>query len=330
MPKSIAFLGAGNIATALAVILAKHEIPIRLYSIEDAVTREINLRHRNTKYLKGINLPKNISACAHPSEALKDAEAVIIAVPSHAIKKVMELSAPHFEQDSTIGCITKGLDPITLKPIAYTVTALLPKNLKKNLCVIGGPAVAMELAIKKPAGLILAGEMKPKIHLKKLLENENLRIAISSDFMGVSMAMALKNIYAVPLGLCDGLNYPTNTKAMVITAALDEMSRILKAIGAEQKTTFSLAGLGDLLVTGLSPHGRNRTYGERLVYAKTRDPQKLGLMTVEGIPSCFLGIKLVKKLKLEAPLLRTVARCLSAKKHFEKPFLNYLKNLKFS
>ncbi len=331
MIKPIAFLGAGNIATALAVILAKHKVPIRLYSIEDKVKREINVYHRNTKYLKGIALPKNISACSHPAEALKDATAIIMAVPSTAIKEVMELSLPYIEQNSALGCITKGLDSDTLEPVAWRAAAMLPKNLQKNFCVIGGPAVAMELAIHKPAGLIVAGRHKNSVNqLKKLLENKNLRIATSTDFRGVSLVMALKNIYAMALGMCDGLDYPTNTKAMIFTTALDEMSQILKASGARQKTAFSLAGLGDLLVTGLSPHGRNRTYGERLVKAKTSNPQKLGLQTVEGISACFLGMKLVKKLKLDVPLMQTIAQCLTAKKQFAKPFVNYLKKLQFN
>jgi glycerol-3-phosphate dehydrogenase (NAD(P)+) len=330
MPRPIAILGAGNIATALAVILAKRR-PIRLYAVEGEVAEEINRRHRNSKYLKGVSLPKNIRAEANIALALKGADTVILAVPSQAVPEVMTLAAPFFERDAVLGCITKGFNPETLLPTVRTAACYLPQRLKKKICAIGGPAVAMELAIRKPAGLLVAGQDKRSVKfLAKLIENDNLKVATSDDLLGVGYAMAFKNIYAIALGLCDGLGYPMNTKALVMTLGLQEIAGVLRAVGARPETEYSLAGLGDILTTGLSVHGRNRSYGERLVNSRTKDPRRLGLQTVEGIAAAGYGQKLARSLRVKTPLLDAIAKCLKSSSRFERPFVNFLTDLRLS
>lgn len=320
MKQPVAILGAGNIGTAIAVVLAQRGNPIRMYCIEEDVEREINTKSCNTKYLHGLKLPSSIRACHDIAETLRKAEVVVVAVPSSALTEVMTAVAPHLGRNAVIAVMTKSMD---------SAAAYLPKNIRRNVCVIAGPAIAHELARGYPAGLHLAGANKQALgKLARLLANETLKVETSNDLKGASYAMALKNVYAIALGMCDGLKYPMNTKALILTLALQELRGILGRLGTKPETAMSLAGLGDLLVTGFSPYGRNRTFGERLVGATSKEPEDLGLLTVEGIAATRSALALVKKLKIKAPLIETVAACLKAKKAFAQPFVSYLKKLK--
>ncbi|MBU1034341.1 MAG: NAD(P)H-dependent glycerol-3-phosphate dehydrogenase [Patescibacteria group bacterium] len=328
MKRPIAILGAGNVGTAAAILLAKHKCAIRMHCIEPDVLEEINRDCLNTKYLHGFCLPKNIRAFPDVKDTVKNAHVVVVAVPSSVLCEVVAIAAPFLSKDTVVTFFTKGLSKDCGLPIALAAMEALPPANRKNACVIGGPAIAVELAEGKPAGIILAGQSQTGMKkISRLLHSHNLKVARSKDFIGVGYAMALKNVYAIALGMCDGLNFTMNTKAFVMTLALNEMSRILSALGAENNTILSLAGVGDLLVTGFSSHGRNRTYGERLVGAKSKDPKELGLTTVEGIAATQVTMQLIRKHKLKAPLLETIAKCLSRSQDYEKPFVDYLKKL---
>lgn len=329
MGKKFAILGAGNVGTALALVLADQGFTVRMYSIEPEVTDDINRRHRNTKYLKDVPLPGSITADDDIGRVLKGAQGVVLAVPSFALKEVIAKAAPHLERDATIGCITKGLDPETLLPLGAIVREILPAHLRRRYCLIGGPAIANEIARRMPSAVIVAGDdAKAARKLASALQGDVFKAGTSHDVIGVGYAMALKNVYAIALGLTQGLGLPMNTQALILTQAVMEMGMFLKACGAEPETAMSLAGLGDLLVTGLSPHGRNRTYGEKLVKAKTKDPKKLGLTTVEGIKAAPITKKLAKKHRLKAPLFEAVLKCLAEEKDFSRPFTEYLNKLR--
>lgn len=329
MNSPIAILGAGNVASALALNLARHKRPVRLYCIEPDVEEDMRQNALNSKYLAGHHFPKNVTASGDLAVVLDDAEDVFVAVPSFAVAEVMQTAKPFLSSKiKSIASITKGLDPKTLKPLVITEAGLLPSALRKRICTLGGPAIATEMAKGSPTGFVIAGHDKAAIaRIKKLLENDHVKCATSADLLGVGLASALKNPYAIALGMCDGLGHPSNAKAMLLTLAVDEMKSLLVKAGGKPETASGLAGLGDLIVTGMSPYGRNRTYGERLVGAKSKQPTALGLGTVEGIVATALAVKLARKIKVHAPLLETIDRCLSKRDNFERPFVDYLKNL---
>jgi glycerol-3-phosphate dehydrogenase (NAD(P)+) len=330
LKKPFAVLGAGNAGTAFAALISRHKRPVQMYCIEQDVELEINEKGLNSKYLHGVKLPKNIKAFADIGQALKGAEIVIVAVPHSVITGVMELAAPYLSKDAILGVITKGLEPKTGAPIAFSSCSILPTEVRRRLCVIGGPAIATDIADQKPSALMLGGkDMRSVKKLAGILKSPWVKVASSSDVSGIAYAMALKNVYAIALGMCDGLKYPMNTKAMIMTYAMHEMQNILHALGAKKETAVSLAGLGDLIVTGMSPHGRNRLYGERLVGSKTSEPSELGIMTVEGRITARVAGHLLRSRKIKAPLVETVVACIYAKKQFERPFINFLNNITF-
>ncbi|MFZ6015413.1 MAG: NAD(P)H-dependent glycerol-3-phosphate dehydrogenase [Patescibacteria group bacterium] len=325
----IAILGAGNMATALAYHLALQKHDIRLYCIEPDVLKRINSKHCNDKYMPGIHLPKNIRACADIKSTLAKASIIFIAVPSKYAVEVITQAKPFIAKNAKIACISKGLDADSKQPVVMEIQKLLPVANKKSICMVGGPAIATEMVNGNPTAMIVAGKNPAaRKFIASILRGNNVKVAESTDMLGVGLASALKNAYAIALGFCDGLRHPANTKAFIVTLAVTEMSGIMLKAGADPKTAPSLAGLGDLLVTGWSPHGRNRKYGERLVRSQTNDLQKLGLTTVEGIAAAEHGLALAKKLGARTPLLQAIKTGVSAKSNCHKPFINFLENLK--
>ncbi len=326
---TIAILGAGNVGTALAYHIGKQGHTVNIYCIEPDVEKQINQTHCNKKYLKNVKLPNTIHAVADLNSCLKEAKIVIFAVPSHVAISVAKAAKPFLHKDVIVACITKGLDPESLEPIVIGIKKHLPKAIQKRTCMIGGPAIATELSNNTPTAFVIASsDEKSRTIVANIFREGNVKAAVSKDLLGVGLGAALKNPYAIALGFCDGLNYPTNSKALVITMAVSEMAGVMLRAGADPKTAPSLAGLGDLLVTGLSPHGHNRTYGEKLVKAKTNDHQRLGLSTVEGILASELCYKLARHLHARTPLLESIYRGIHSNSNYHKPFEDYLNKLK--
>ncbi len=323
-------IGAGNIGTALALLLARRGHAIRMYCIEPDVEEDISTRHVNSKYLAGVSLPKHIQASHSLEECVHGAKLIILAVPSFALSDMCRQLAPLLSKETIVAIITKGIDESSGQPMGIAAAHLLPAHIRSRICIMAGPAVANELIQQTPTGLLFAGKNKAALNtMQQLFASETIKVPLSHDLRGVGYAMALKNVYAIALGMCDGLQYPMNSKALVYTLAVHEMRVILDAANARPETVISLAGLGDLLVTGFSPHGRNRTYGERLIGARTRDPKALQLTTVEGLATIKPAQKLARSLHCATPLLDAIAKCLSKAHDFEEPFITYLKRVRF-
>jgi glycerol-3-phosphate dehydrogenase (NAD(P)+) len=327
----VTIFGAGNIGTSLAYHIGKQGHPVTMYCIEPDVLKQINRKHRNKKYLRKIKLPHTIKADSDLHSCLQGADVIISALPSHAAKIVFNEAKNHIEKHTIIACITKGLDPDTLSPIAVMIQKMLPKSLGHRVCMLGGPAIAGELVKNQPAAFMVASnDAKARSTMASLLAYGQVKTSTSHDLLGVSLGAALKNPYAIAMGFCDGLKYPTNTKALVITMAIQEMSEIMLRAGADPDTASSLSGLGDLLVTGLAPNGHNRSYGQKLIKAKTNNPGKLGFTIVEGIDAARHGLRLADRLKADTPLLKAIHKGINLPTGYHKPFEQYLHNLKLN
>ncbi len=328
---NVTILGAGNMGTSLAYHIGRQGHPVTIFCIEPDVLKQINRKHRNKKYLPKIKLPQTVTAVSELPVCLNKADIIISALPSHAVKIVLQEVKNYIKNHTIIACVTKGLDPDTLNPIAVMIQKMLPKNLSHKVCMLGGPAIASELAKNQPTAFMVASEDSSAHRtIASLLNYNQVKTATSYDLLGVSLGASLKNPYAIAIGFCDGLKYSTNTKALVITMAIQEMSEIMLRAGADPKTAPSLAGLGDLLVTGLAPKGHNRSYGQKLVKAKTNNPKKLGFSIVEGIDASKQGLKLAKRLKINTPLLKAIHKSINLSNNYHKPFEKYLHDLKFN
>lgn len=326
--QKIAILGAGNLGTALALHLASAGHDLFMYCVEPRVERQINRKHCNKKYLPNRMLPSNIRASSDLEWVLADASAVFLAVPSHVAMEVIQDAAPFLSRKADLLIASKGLDPKTLKPIGLACAEHLPSFMRKRVCLFGGPFVASEVGA--PAGIVIAGkDSSSRNRLKKLMTHNAVVTTDTADILGVGYCSALKNAYAIALGMCQGIGCPANTNALLFTASLHEMERLVRAGGGHPETVHTLAGIGDLYATGLSAHGHNRCYGELLARRRTSNPKRLGLTSVEGIAATDTGIALAKKYRQSTPLLSAIRNGIKSKRDFTKPLIRYLRTASF-
>ena len=202
--------------------------------------------------------------------------------------------------------VAKGLEQATHLRMSQVLAQEMPQQSEREIATMGGPAIAPELARGLPAALVVAAsDIGVARAVQAVMENDFLKVETTQDLCGVEMGATLKNIYAIPLGMCDGLGLGANSKASLVSVALAEMAAIAEALGANQRTLFGLAGLGDLLTSGYSVHGRNRTLGEKMVTgADWRE--FLCTHTVEGVVACRTLKELADGRNLKAPLLHVL------------------------
>ena len=327
MAKVIAVLGAGNMGTSLAQVLAGNGHRVHIWTLEGQVLEEIQTRHLNPKYLGDIPLDPAIEVRWSLAEALNGAALAVLAVPSRAIRSLAQEVAPHLASgDTAVLNVAKGLEEGTNLRMSQVLAQVLPGQ---PIATMGGPAIAVELARGKPTALaVAAAHLSLAEEIRALLENDVLKVEASTDLCGVELGAALKNIYAIALGICDGLDLGANGKAFVATLALTEMDYIAQALGAQERTLWGVAGVGDFLTTGYSPHSRNRTLGEKLV-TDSGWRQFLATHTVEGVPTCLAMHQLLGSSGIEAPLLAVVYGVLYQEREPDDALRRFLRDFSY-
>ena len=285
MPETIALLGAGNMGTAVAQVLASNGHAVRAWSIETDVLAEIRDRLLNTKYLSGVELHPGIEPVSDLEKAVHGAGVVVLSVPSQIVAHLAKDLAPLLSPGQLILNVAKGLESGTNRRLSEVITAELGER-PTTVGAMGGPAIAIEMARGQPTAVIVGFEDEAASRrVQSLLQNAWVKVDATTDLPGLELCSTLKNIYAIALGICDGMGLGANTKAFVGTIAMDEMGRICEALGGRSATVHGLAGLGDLLTTGYSQHSRNRTLGEKLG-SGGEWKRFLTEKTVEGVVAC--------------------------------------------
>lgn len=227
---------------------------------------------------------------------------IILAVPSFALKEVLEKYGGFIGNGKTIVNVSKGIDEDSLLRLSQIIKKELNKN--ENIVVLSGPSHAEEVARGMPTTLVAASEsLRAAEYVQETLTNPDFRIYTNSDVIGVEIGGALKNIIALATGVCDGLKLGDNTKAALMTRGLTEMARLGVAMGANKDTFAGLSGLGDLIVTCTSMHSRNRRCGILIGEGVPAEEavKKIG-MTVEGYHATKTAYKLAKKFNVEMPI----------------------------
>jgi len=266
---------------------------------------DINDHGRNSRYLGDVDLHCTLHATASLETAVEDADVVVMGVPSHAFRGVLALVVPHLRPWAPVVSLVKGLEQGTDRRMTEIVTELLPGH---PAGVLAGPNIAREvLAGYAAAATIAMPDQSSAEQLADLFRTARFRIYSSTDVVGVELGGALKNVYAIAAGMGDGVGAGFNTKAMVITRSLREMSRLGEAMGGQRDTFAGLAGMGDLIVTCTSPLSRNRHVGEELGRG-----QKIGdvladmTQVAEGVKTTPVVIEIAQRLGVELPIAREV------------------------
>jgi glycerol-3-phosphate dehydrogenase (NAD(P)+) len=301
----IVILGAGNMGTALAVVLGEKETnEVVLWSVEEDVVADINSNNTNSKYLEGVKLRSSIKASGDLKTSLTNADFAVFSVPSNIVRVVAEQAKGLIPEKAVIVDIGKGLEKNSDKRLSEVLNEFFPNP----IVVIGGPSIANELGRKAPTFVVFASEKEDVLSsAKSVFETDYYKISLSTDVVGVELCGALKNIIAIMAGVVDGLGYSTNTKAGVISNGLEELGLIVEKMGGLKSTVYSLAGLGDLVVTCTSPHSRNRRFGELIAKGKSKDEaRELIGQVVEGEKAVVIAKKIIDEFKLDTPLIEKV------------------------
>lgn len=301
--KNIAIIGSGSWGVALAIHLAKLENKIKIWSFMQEEADLINNK-KKCKFLPEITLPEGIYCTTSYEEAIKDSEIVLHVTPSKFTRNTVKEYKKYVTNQTIVIC-TKGFEKETLSSLDEVFKQEIP-NVK--LAVLSGPSHAEEVSKAVPTAMVIASEdEKIANELRDIFMNENLRVYTSKDVKGVELGGALKNIIAFCAGVAAGIGLGDNTFAALITRGLCEISRLGVALGGKYETFYGLTGLGDLIVTCLSEHSRNRTAGKLMGQGKTLEEARNQIgMVIEGVDNIEVAYELAKKYNVDMPIVNAV------------------------
>ena len=300
----VAVLGGGSWGTAVASIVAD-SAPTMLWARSSEVVADINDNARNQRYLGDVELHPKLCATDAMEQAVADADVLIVGVPSHGFREALENAAPFARPWIPVVSLVKGLEQDTNRRMTQIVAEVLPGH---PAGVLAGPNIASEVIAGYAAAATMAmPDQNSADQLAALVHTERYRIYSTTDVLGVEVAGALKNVFAIAAGMGDGAGAGFNTKAMVITRAAREMTRFGQALGGASDTFSGLAGIGDLIVTCTSPASRNRRVGEELGKGKTIDEVLEGMNQVaEGVKAVSVVMDVAARLGIEMPIAAEV------------------------
>ena len=299
IPK-VAVIGGGSFGTTIASIVAR-SAPTTLWARSDALVQEIRRSHTNAKYLPGIDLGPELDATTDLQEAVYPADILIMAVPSHGFRGVLAEVAPMLRPWTPVVSLVKGLEQGTRLRMTQIVGQVAPGH---PAGVLAGPNIAREVAAGYAAAAVIAlPDLALASQLQDLFRTPRYRIYSTTDVVGVEVAGALKNVFAIAVGMGDGIGAGDNTRAMVISRSLHEMTKLGERLGGERDTFSGLAGLGDLVVTCTSAHSRNRHVGEQIGRGVPLADILAGMTQVaEGVKSASVVVDMAAELGVAMPI----------------------------
>ncbi len=307
--KRVAVVGDGGFGTALALLLHRKGVPVRLWSHDAAYAAEMRETRRNPRFLPGVELPAGLPVTSDPVEALRDAGLVVSAVPTPYLRAVFERLAPHLPRRVPVVSVTKGIEQGTL---ARPTQVLAAAAGRRAMAVLSGPSHAEEVS-RGLATTVVAASRSPRLarEVQDLFTTDRFRVYTRRDVLGVEFAAAAKNVVAVASGICDGIGLGDNAKAALITRGSVEIARLGVRMGASRATFQGLAGIGDLIVTCVSRHGRNRAVGERIGRGERLPDILAGMrMVAEGVHTARALRDLAHRHRVEMPIAEEVCRVL--------------------
>jgi glycerol-3-phosphate dehydrogenase (NAD(P)+) len=301
----IAVLGDGGWGTALALLLAGQGLTVRLWGAFPQYVEEVRKKRENRKFLPGFKIPENVLPSSDIHEACLKSDLIVLAAPSQFMRSVIQKIKKDKIHHKPFVTVAKGIETKSLKTMSQVIHGELGKV---SLCVLSGPSIAREVALKMPAAASLASTNRELAsNVRQLFTTDYFSLFESDDVLGVELGGSLKNVIAISAGIVEGLNLGSNTRAALFARGVAEMARLGHAMGARRETFMGLSGLGDLATTCLSPHSRNRSLGEEIGKGKNlKNILKGTEMVVEGVETCRSAVALARKFKVPMPITQSV------------------------
>ena len=308
--EKISFLGCGSWGGALGNILAEKNFDVTMWHRNDVVVSSLN-ETREHYLIPELTFPKNVNFTNNISSAIRSANVVILAIPSQSIRKLLIENRSEFYQDQTIVNVSKGIEVDTLMTVSEVINDVLGNTYKKTV-TISGPSHAEEVIQKYPTTLVVASSnLKAAQKIQDLFASDMLRTYRNKDIKGVELGGSMKNVIAIAAGICDGIGYGDNSKAALITRGMAEITRLGKKMGGNSNTFRGLSGFGDLIVTCLSTHSRNRQIGQAIGEGRSlKEIISEMNMIAEGIDTAKSVHQLQLKHNVEMPIHEAIYQVL--------------------
>ncbi|MEQ8856014.1 NAD(P)H-dependent glycerol-3-phosphate dehydrogenase [Gimesia sp.] len=310
MTTKVAILGGGGMATACASLLTESpETAVSMWVRKPEVAEDIHVHRENRRLLPGVKLPEAVHVTSDVDAAVKDADFLVIAIPTEFVRQALTTLKPHLKGETPVVSVIKGIERETFYRPSEIITDVLGP---RPVVALGGPSHAEEIARRLPASVVAAsGELDLARETQQLFSTDRFRVYTNLDIIGVELAGALKNVIAIAAGICDGGKYGDNAKSAIMTRGLVEMTLFGASFGAEPSTFSGLAGVGDLITTCMSPFGRNRSLGERLGRGETLQEILSSMEAVaEGVNTTRSVYNLAEQRGLEMPITTEIYRVL--------------------
>lgn len=309
-PECVAVIGAGSWGTALAIALARNGVRALMWARSAEHMSNLARDGQNRRYLPGCEFPPGLDLQQDLAQAVHESDAVLVVVPSHALRETLTALLPHLGEGKPVTWATKGLE---------SGTALLPHKVASEVlhphtprAVAAGPTFAAEVARGLPAGITVASDdSRLAADMAAALHGGGLRAYTSDDMAGVEIGGAVKNVLAIGIGISDGLNFGANARAALMTRGLAEMMRLGETVGARARTLMGLTGMGDLVLTCTGDLSRNRRMGLLLAKGLSAEAaqQEIG-QVVEGVRVSREVRRLARQAGIEMPITEQVYQVL--------------------
>ena len=301
----IGIIGAGSWGIALAVLLHNNGHTITVWSALPQEIEQLKACHEHKEKLPGVKLAEDILFTTDLSNAVKEMDILVLAVPSSFTRETAHRMAGFVENGQIIVNVAKGIEEATLMTLSQVIEDEIPQA---DVAVLSGPSHAEEVGKGIPTTIVVGASSRATAEkIQNIFMSDVFRVYTSPDVLGIELGAALKNVVALAAGIADGLGYGDNTKAALITRGMAEISRLGMAMGGKFETFSGLSGIGDLIVTCASMHSRNRRAGILIGQGKTMEEAMAEVkMVVEGVFSTKAAMALAEKYHVELPIIEQV------------------------
>jgi len=308
----IAVLGAGAWGTTLAVLLHYNGHQVTLWEYKKNYAKEMIKKRENKTYLPGIKIPDELEITSHLQDSIQNKNLIVLAVPSQFLRSVVQQISFNDIKNTIFVNVAKGIENKSLMTVSAMLKDVFPSIKSEQLGILSGPSHAEEVCKRIPTAVVAGATGKETSKtIQAAFMNSYFRVYSSTDLLGVELGGAFKNVMAIGAGIIDGAKFGDNTKAAIMTRGIAEISRMGIAMGAKPETFSGLSGMGDLIVTCMSRHSRNRYVGEKIGGGqKLKEVLKNMYAVAEGVETSRSASQLAKKVGVDAPITNEVYKIL--------------------
>ncbi|MEG0872793.1 MAG: NAD(P)H-dependent glycerol-3-phosphate dehydrogenase [Clostridia bacterium] len=320
----ISILGIGAYGIALSRVFYENNNEVIMWSRTKEEADNVLLKRENIKVLPGVKIPKDINIITDMQKCIKGADVVVLAVPMRAVREVSKTLSNYLTAKQVLCLVSKGIEENTNKLMSQIV---FEQTGSLRICMLSGPSFAVELGNYFETGFVVASDSEESCKLlKECIESEKIVVNTTKDIIGVQVASAAKNVFAIILGMLDGMKKSDSTRAAVLTCLVNDLRLIIEVLGGKEQTIYSYAGLGDMLLTCMSKKSRNYSFGVNIGKGLTIDEsfEKMEITTVEGLYTLKSILKLLEDKQINIKSIKLLYEVIYENKKIDN-ILKYVK-----